>query len=117
MFFRGGKRKATVALCAVVTSVVAATSWSVVAGAAGILPPSNPPSNIAPSSGDYLAAVNSGRAAEGVGPMSVSEATVSSLPIPEQIFILVNEERIDRGLQPITYLTSQLNSYAQGGAN
>jgi hypothetical protein len=49
--------------------------------------------------------------------MSVSEATVSALPIPEQIFILVNEERIDRGLQPITYLTSQLNSYAQGGAN
>jgi hypothetical protein len=117
MFHRGGGRKATWTLCVLVTSVLAATIWSVAAGAAGILPPSNPGSNIAPSSGDWLASINSARAAEGVGPMSVSESTVAALPIPEQIFILVNEERIDRGLQPMTYLTSQLNSYAQGGAN
>ncbi len=87
------------------------------ASAAGIVPPSNPPANIAPSSGDWLASINNARAQEGVGPMGVSESTLSTLPIDEQVFTVVNSERIDRGLPPIEYLTSQLDSYAQGGAN
>jgi len=49
--------------------------------------------------------------------MGVSESTVLGLPVPEQIFILVNEERIGRGLPPISYLTAQLNADAQEGAN
>ena len=35
----------------------------------------------------------------------------------EQVFTVVNDERIDRGLPPIDYMTAQLNTYAQGGAN
>jgi hypothetical protein len=86
-------------------------------GATGILPPSNPPNNIAPSSSDFVTSINSARAQEGVGPMNLSAAEMSGLPVPEQVFILVNEERIDRGLPPMEYMTSQLNADAQLGAD
>src|SRR5215469_16437896 len=90
---------------------------AVPAGAAGILPPSNPPGNIAPSSGDWLASINAARAQEGVGPMNINESELSGLPIDEQVLTVVNDERVDRGLPPIDYITSELNSYAQAGAN
>jgi hypothetical protein len=102
-----------VSLCAFVTG-----SWlSLPAGAAGILPPGNPPANIAPSSADFLAAIDTARADEGVGSMEVSESVVSSLPVAEQAFIIINEERINRGLAPIAYETAQLNADAQQGAD
>jgi hypothetical protein len=87
------------------------------AGAAGILPPSNPPANISPSSSDFLASINAARAAEGVGPMTLTDSTLANLPIAEQVFTVINLERIDRGLPAISYMTSQLDSYAQQGAN
>ncbi len=87
------------------------------AGAAGILPPANPPTNIAPSSSDWLSAINSARAQEGLGALNVSEPALQGLPVDEQLFTVINDERIDRGLPPINYLTSQLDGYAQGGAN
>jgi hypothetical protein len=96
---------------------LAAIASSSTAGAAGILPPSNPPANIAPSSTDFLTSIDTARAAEGVIPMAVSEATISALPLAEQLFVLINLERVDRGLPAITYMTSQLSSYAMGGAN
>ena len=97
--------------------VIAAGTVSATAGAAGILPPANPPANIAPSSGDWLSAIDAASATEGVGPMPLSESAVEALPVPEQLFIVINEERVDRGLAPIQYLTAQLDSYALQGAN
>ena len=47
--------------------------------------------------------------------MNVSESQLAGLPIDEQLFTVVNDERIDRGLPPIDYMTSQLNCYAQAG--
>ena len=109
---RGGLMGTVVVLAAV------AGGWlSSPAGAAGILPPNNPPANIAPSSPDFLASIDTARADEGVGPMDVSESLVSSLPVAEQAFIIINEERIDRGLPAIAYMTAQLNADAQQGAN
>ena len=105
---------AAVVVCA--GALAGVLSASPVSGA-GILPPSNPSANIAPSSSDFLVSINTARAAEGVGPMSITESELTSLPIPEQIFVVVNLERIDRGLPPIAYMTSQLNAYAQGGAD
>jgi ribosomal protein L24E len=87
------------------------------AGATGILPPANPPANIAPDSADWLQSINDARAQEGVGPMDVSESALSALPLDQQVFTVVNDERIDRGLPPIDYLTSQLDGDAQAGAN
>jgi hypothetical protein len=99
-----------------VGAAVAAGNWSS-AGGAGIIPPDNPPANIAPSSTDYLASIDSARAVEGVVPMDVDETSLAALPVSEQLFILVNLERIDRGLLPFTYLTNQLDASAQQGAD
>src|SRR5580693_3717758 len=92
--------------------VVAAIGSTAAAGAAGILPPSNPPANIAPSDSDWLTSIDAARAVEGVGPMEVDESVLDSLPAPEQLFIVVNDERIDRGLPPIEYMSAQLNAVA-----
>ena len=40
-----------------------------------------------------------------------------SLTPPEQLFVLTDLERIDRGLPPISGLAANLNAYAQAGAN
>jgi hypothetical protein len=105
-------------LLAAATSAAMVGTWlAVPAGAAGILPPQNPPGNVALTSADYLTSIDSSRADEGVGPMDVTESALASLSVPEQSFIVVNDERIDRGLPPIEYMTAQLNAYAQQGAN
>jgi hypothetical protein len=105
------------AVAAILSALLTGSWLALPAGAAGILPPQNPPSNIAPSSGDFLTAIDSARAAEGVGPLNISESALAALPISEQSFIVINDERIDRGLPPISYMTSQLNADAQQGAN
>jgi hypothetical protein len=87
------------------------------AGAAGILPPANPPANIAPNSADWLSSINFARAQEGVGPMNVEESQLPGLALDEQMLTVVNDERVDRGLPPIDYVTSQLDNSAQAGAN
>ncbi len=87
------------------------------AAASGILPPANPPANISPDSADWLTAINNARAQEGVGAMDVSEATLGALPVNQQVFTVINDERVDRGLPPIDYLTTQLDTDAQSGAN
>ncbi|HTU37009.1 MAG TPA: hypothetical protein VMF35_03275 [Acidimicrobiales bacterium] len=102
---------------ALIMSFIGAGIVSGPAAATGILPPSNPPANIAPSSSDWLSAIDNGRAQEGVGPMALSEGSLAALPVDEQVFTVINDERIDRGLPPVDYLTSQLDTYAQGGAN
>ena len=66
--------------------------------------------------GAVLAAVNHARAMEGVKPM-VLPTGYSALSIPEQIFVAVNLERVDRGLAPFAALTAPLNANAQQGAN
>ncbi len=102
---------------ALVMSSLGAGLVSGSAGASGILPPSNPPANIPPDSTNWITAINNARAQEGVGPLDASVSSLSSLPLDEQLFTVINVERIDRGLPPIDYLTTQLNGYAQGGAN
>jgi hypothetical protein len=109
---RGG-----LAVAAVLSAVVAGSWLSLPAGAAGILPPNNPPANIAPGSTDFLTSVDSARAAEGVGPLTISESALAALPMAEQAFIVINDERIDRGLPAISYMTAQLNADAQQGAD
>jgi hypothetical protein len=97
--------------------VLASGTLSASAGATGLLPPANPSANIAPSSSDWLTSIDAASAAEGVAPMPLSEATFDALAVPEQIFTVVNQERLDRGLAPIQYMTAQLNADALGGAN
>jgi hypothetical protein len=113
---RRGGRTRNWALCALTIGMVTLGGVAS-AGAVGILPPANPPGNIAPENSDYLTSIDDARAVEGVGTMAVSETQIDAMPVDEQVFVLINRERVDRGLPPIEYLTSQLNSVALAGAN
>jgi len=99
----------------------------------GILPPGNPPANIAPnpqflnscSGRSYddssscinatLAAIANGRQAEGL-PGMVLPTDWTSLTAPEQLFVVTNLERTVRGLPPLTAMASGLDSAALAGA-
>ena len=113
-------------LSAVVALAVPATAG------ASIVPPQNPGANITPAPGysgpcgslsspnlycpSGLTLLYGDRQAEGLAPMSLPSNWTSLTP-PEQLFVLTDEERIDRGLAPISGLAANLNAYAQAGAN
>lgn len=63
-----------------------------------------------------LAANNKARAREGLGPMTLP-TNFGVLTPAEQLFVLANIDRVDRGLTPIAGLSSTLNAYAQAGAD
>jgi len=63
-----------------------------------------------------LQAIDDARAKEGVQPMRLP-ADFGRLPLAEQVFVVVDTERVDRGLAPFTAETSSLDADAQQGAN
>ena len=63
-----------------------------------------------------LAAVNHAHALEGVRPM-VLPSGFARLSVPDQLFVAVNLERVDRGLPPLGGLTTALDRNAQVGAD
>ncbi|MGD0746400.1 MAG: hypothetical protein ABSB68_01140 [Acidimicrobiales bacterium] len=63
-----------------------------------------------------LEAIDGARAAEGLRPMRLP-ADFAQLTIPEQVFVAVDSERVDRGLVPFTGLTTALDGEAQKGAD
>jgi ribosomal protein L24E len=62
-----------------------------------------------------LGAINQGNASEGLAPM-VLPSNFDSLTRAEQLFVLVNEARIERGLTPIYGIASDLQSSALSAA-
>ena len=72
---RGGGRIVVGALCVSALALASVVGQWASAGAAGIVPPSNPPANISPSGQDYLTSIDSARAAEGVGPLAITESS------------------------------------------
>ncbi|HUD07121.1 MAG TPA: fibronectin type III domain-containing protein [Candidatus Saccharimonadales bacterium] len=104
----------------------------------GILPPDNPSESLPPNpnfNGDgdcpyYIysntstcnnnvlsATDNTLNVLESLPPLSFNLNAFQSLTPEEQIFVTINIERVDRGLTPITALTTQLNGVAQTGAS
>ncbi|HSX47567.1 MAG TPA: hypothetical protein VLF63_02220, partial [Patescibacteria group bacterium] len=69
---------------------------------------------------DMLNAINSARNQipqdQLIPKMNINLSALINLPQNQQMFIITNAERVDRGLPPITSMTSQLNSYAVYGA-
>ncbi len=63
-----------------------------------------------------LDAIDAARAREGVRPMALP-ADFSQLTVPEQLFVAVDRERVDRGLAPFAGLTTALDAGAQQGAD
>src|ERR1700728_4437938 len=120
------------AVCLVLATVAAFLPTTLDAASAAIVPPQNPSANISPAPGYFgpcgsvaspnlycpsgLTTIYGDRQVEGVSPMSLP-STWTSLTPPEQLFVLTNLERVDRGLPPIAGLAANLNAYAQAGAN
>jgi hypothetical protein len=66
--------------------------------------------------GSVLQAINHAHALEGIRPM-VLPADFAQMSVPEQLFVAVNLERVDRGLPPFNGLTAALDRNAQVGAD
>ena len=62
-----------------------------------------------------LEAIDAARAGEGLGPM-VLPSDFLRLTVPEQLFVAIDRERVDRGLIPFTGLATTLDAKAQRGA-
>ncbi len=107
-------------------------------GPEGILPPANPASNIIPSPtiqqsidvacwrpggnpngsaciGSMLQAIDAAHAAEGIPPM-VLPTNWYALSAPEQLFVVVDLERTERGLPPYVGLAAPLDAADQSAA-
>jgi hypothetical protein len=114
-------RPRLVALCAVSCLFLGLAGASVAqAGTAtGLNPLKNPSADCDRSSPDIgsldLHSFNTCRAKEGVGPL-VLPRNWSTLTQSEQEFVLVDLERVNRGLAPIVGLSSALNNLAATGA-
>ena len=62
-----------------------------------------------------LGAIDAARAAEGLRPMLLP-ADFARLSVPEQLFVALDRERVDRGLAPFAGLVASLDTDAQRGA-
>lgn len=62
-----------------------------------------------------LDAIDGARAREGLRPLALP-SDFGRLSVPEQLFVAIDRERVDRGLVPFTGLTTTLNAEAQQGA-
>ncbi len=65
--------------------------------------------------GSALSDIDAARAAEGLGPMQLP-ADFASLSIEQQLLVLTNLERVDRGLAPVAGLADDLNAAATSAA-
>lgn len=85
------------------------------AATAGILPPRNPAENCSGAGSVAIASIDSCRAQEGVGPLALP-SNWSTLTTVQQGFVLINLERVNRGLAPIVGLSPALNQLASVAA-
>ncbi|HTZ09390.1 MAG TPA: hypothetical protein VMB72_09975, partial [Acidimicrobiales bacterium] len=95
--------------------VVVTVPWVLGAFAGTGGPLSDPAANLPYDYGSPLAAVDAGRAEDGQGP--ISTAGFGAFTPAQEVFVLVNLERVDRGLPPFGEMTASLDALAQVGAN
>ena len=130
---RAPKRRASRAVGAALVMLVAASAapWlapvaqAEVSRAAITDPPANVPRTaamtVACGNGPHscqqavLEAIDQARAAEGIGPLELP-SNYNSITIGEQLLVLANLERIDRGLPGFIGLSSKLDTLAQSAA-
>ena len=105
-----------VALGASASLFLAVGTSAAQAATTGVVPPRNPASDCSSGSGSGLGAINACRAAEGVGPL-VLPSNFSSLTPVQQGFVVIDLERVNRGLPAIVGLSAPRNSLAAAGAN
>ncbi len=126
----------------------AALGLPALSSAQGILPPSNPPANVAPTPNydhcteggvcsleppcysttfapafssasceqQEIQAIDGARAKEGVGPIYLP-GNFNSLTADEQLLVIIDIERVGRGLPPFAGIVASLDNVAQAGAD
>jgi hypothetical protein len=109
----------------VVLMLVASPAASVSAGPApatfGMIPPTNPAANCAPAWAKWdttagaLDVIDYCRAQQGVGPVRLP-SNFGRLTAPEQMFVMIDMERVNRGEPPVVGLTASLDRAAQQAA-
>lgn len=102
---------AVVAAMAVLASPAAATT-------VGVVPPQKPKADCAASSQQVqwtIADINSCRAKEGIGPLQLP-SNWNSLTVVQQTFVLINLERVNRGLAAVVGISAPLSTLARNGA-
>ena len=62
-----------------------------------------------------LQAIDNARLAEGIKPMSLP-SDFARMPVPDQVFVAINEERADRGLPVFSGVSTALAAIAETGA-
>jgi len=103
----------------------------------GIVPPQNPSTSLPPSpsflsdgscgrstlddsegcNADVVTAIDNARSVlESLSSLSLNLTAYDAMTVPEQLFVIANLERTDRGLAPLAGLTTQLDNVAQTGA-
>jgi hypothetical protein len=87
-----------------------------------VVPPANPGANCTPAGvppytqAGAVALIDYCRARQGVGPLRLP-SNFERLTVPEQMLVLVDLERVNRGEAPIVGLTASLDRLAQQGAD
>jgi hypothetical protein len=115
------KRRLRAGVLSAVVVAVISVCFPLSAGAStvGIVPPADPAANCAlPTSleDDALSAIDYCRAQEQVGPITLP-TNWSALNAGQQLLVIINLERVGRGLAPIVGLNSQIDAVAQTAAN
>ena len=112
-----GRAPRLVLVLAMVTLGLVADHPPHAADAAGnaVLPPDNPAFNLPYTEGTYLDAVNTGRAVEGLAPIATNGW--GALTSVQQVFAVINLERVARALPPFQSLTASLDALAEEGAD
>jgi hypothetical protein len=118
-------------------AVTAAPNNAMIQTATGIVPPGDPSESLAPDpnftndgecrsgaldesescNADVVKAIDKARSAlESMTSLSLNLSAYDAMSSPEQLFVITDLERTDRGLAPLAGLTTQLDNVAQTGA-
>lgn len=104
------------ALGVIACLALSAGTSAATAATAGVIPPRNPASDCSAGGGMGLAGIDACRAAEGIGPL-VLPRNWGSLTQVQQGFVVINLERVNRGLPAIVGLSAPLDALASAGAS
>ena len=95
--------------------LLAAGASAAQAATAGTVPPRNPASDCNTGGGMGIGGIDSCRAQEGIGPLRLPSNWSALTPV-QQGFVLINLERVNRGLPAIVGLSAPLNGLASSAA-
>lgn len=115
---RLGSLKRTVVAAAAGLPILAVIGAATASAGVGVLPPKNPSADCDASAAGVqftLQALDVCRAKEHVGPL-VLPSNFAALNKPDELLVLIDLERVNRGLEPIVGLSGALNRLAAAGA-